>query len=834
MKPERASYQALLESLADGADIDWGALDVDAASDLERRRYRNLRLVARVAELHRTIGPDGSAPLAGIGSSPAAERASVLQPWGHLEVRERIAGGSYGDVYVARDPQLNRDVALKLLRRATATRSLERLLEEARTLAAVRHPNVVTVYGADVRDGRAGLWMELVHGRTLESWLQTHKAMGAGEAASVAVDLCRALAAVHAAGLVHGDIKPQNVMREEGGRIVLMDFGSGRAQGAPMGASAGTPLYLAPEVLAGAPPTPRSDIYSLGVLVFYLLTGTYPRTADDLEGLRAAHADGFRTWLRDRRPDLPAGVVETVERALEADPARRFATAGEMERALSAADAAPRGFRPAVSSWVIAGALTLSAAVGLLVALPTRVASVESLAVLPFVAVDGDRDQRHLLDGLTTDLVREMQRFDVGVKSGSTSHPEITAADRARLGTAAFVQGELRRKNARKAVTISVVRAGGQSLWSHEYDLDDAGLPAVARAMAHDVAAAIGAGPRAGAPLPVQAASYRAYDAYQRGRVYAEQREEQSLRRAIASFKEAASLDPRYAEPWAGMADAYTALGVAAFGGLTPLDARRLAKQAALNALERDPNLAEAHTSLAFQSYFHDWNWADAEARFEKAIALNPQYAVAHHWYADYLNAVGRYDAAWEQIQRAKELEPLAINIDRDVAWHLFFQRRFDEAIAHLEGTLRIDGNYAPAHTLLARALAEVGRYPEALDHLHRAAPFMASSPGVNQSFVAYVQARSGDRAGAEASLAQIQAHAQDWHVPRYYAALVYTAEGRTAAAIDALEAAFREQDPTLVNLRSDPRFGRIRGEPRFAALVARMRFPDPPRVVAP
>ena len=296
---------------------------------------RNLRLVARVAELHRTIvleGDDGH-EAARLG---AAEAPADPVSWGHLSVGARLAAGSFGQIYRAHDPQLNREVALKLLRGSIAVfRPVERLLAEARTLARVRHPNVVTVYGADVRDGAAGLWMELVDGQTLDAWLRTNGVMGSGEAAAVGTDLCRALAAVHAARLVHGDVKAQNVMRENGGRIVLMDFGAGRAQGGDAGGVAGTPMYLAPEVLAGEPPTIQSDLYSLGVLLFHLLTAAYPYSGADLDGLRAAHADRTRTWLRDLRPDLPDALVQSIERAIDADPARRFATAGEMERALA-------------------------------------------------------------------------------------------------------------------------------------------------------------------------------------------------------------------------------------------------------------------------------------------------------------------------------------------------------------------------------------------------------------------------------------------------------------------------------------------------------------------
>jgi tetratricopeptide (TPR) repeat protein len=278
------------------------------------------------------------------------------------------------------------------------------------------------------------------------------------------------------------------------------------------------------------------------------------------------------------------------------------------------------------------------------------------------------------------------------------------------------------------------------------------------------------------------------------------------------------------------MADVYISQGVSAFGALSPLEARRLAKEAALHALERDPNLAEAHTSLAFAAFFHDWDWDGAEKRFRKAIELNEQYALAHHWYANHLNAMGRQDQATVEIKRAQALEPLSIIIDRDVAWHYFFQGRYEEAIAHLEQTLRRDSTYAPAHTLLARALAERGRYDEALEHLRLAAP-PGKARGTNLSFVAYVQARSGDTRAADATLAQVEKlRATGEYVPPYYDALVYTVEGRTRKALDALERAYREQDSTLVSLMIDPRFERLRGEPRYRDLVKRMRFPERPR----
>jgi serine/threonine-protein kinase len=240
--------------------------------------------------------------------------------WGPLILVERIAGGAYGDVYRARDPHLDREVALKLLRSDPAgpVAPAQGTVGEARLLARVRHRHVVTVYGADRFDGRVGLWMEFIHGRTLGRELHERGPLSAQEATVIGLDVCGGLAAIHQAGLVHRDIKAENVMREVGGRIVLMDLGAGREQAdraeAWSAGLAGTPVYAAPEVLAGQPATPSSDIYGLGVLLYQLVTGSYPVVAPTIEALRDAHRSGQRRPLRDARPDLPGTFVATIGR----------------------------------------------------------------------------------------------------------------------------------------------------------------------------------------------------------------------------------------------------------------------------------------------------------------------------------------------------------------------------------------------------------------------------------------------------------------------------------------------------------------------------------------
>jgi serine/threonine-protein kinase len=335
----REGAEAAAVRIADGSPVDWEEAARQASGDGERRVLHQLRLVESISRVHRSFSGEQPAPTETRHATPAAR-------WGSLELREKLGEGAYGEVYRAWDPRLEREVALKLLKNDSAE-----VLREGRLLAKLRHAHVVAVHGAEVHDGRTGLWMELIRGRSLEQVLRHGGPLGAREAALVGIDLCRALAAVHGAGVLHRDVKAENVLREEGGRILLADFGAGldrSTDGAGERTLSGTPYYMAPELFSGAPPSERADLYALGVLLYRLVTASFPVQAVTWEELRAKHARRESTLLRDRRPDLPEAFVAAVERATASDPAQRFATAGQMEQALAATlGAAPAGPGPA-------------------------------------------------------------------------------------------------------------------------------------------------------------------------------------------------------------------------------------------------------------------------------------------------------------------------------------------------------------------------------------------------------------------------------------------------------------------------------------------------------
>lgn len=366
LSADEARLVALASRIDLGQPIDWEAEERAARDDRERAVIAEMRLLADVARVGREHGPtptlgvagmsgaEETGEISGLGSTldpaqaPAAAAAAAVplaQPvpatWGSLTIQSAIGRGAFSTVYRAQD-NLGRLVALKLfpLQGERGIDWTARLLYEGRLLARLRHENVVTVFGADQGDGYVGLWMELVKGRTLEDELHTRVRFSADEAAQVGRVLCRALAAVHHAGLLHRDIKAHNVMRDETGRIVLMDFGSGREAhpaeiAGPAADLAGTPLYLAPELFSGQSASVASDIYSLGVLLFHLVSDQYPVQGTSRREIQRAHADRRRLWLRDLRPDLPDAFVRVVERALAADRTQRYQTAGELEDALA-------------------------------------------------------------------------------------------------------------------------------------------------------------------------------------------------------------------------------------------------------------------------------------------------------------------------------------------------------------------------------------------------------------------------------------------------------------------------------------------------------------------
>jgi TolB-like protein/Tfp pilus assembly protein PilF/tRNA A-37 threonylcarbamoyl transferase component Bud32 len=860
MSAEPLPLETLIESVADGRPVDWAAhtADVDAR---QRRVLNHLHLVASIAELHRTLGTHEA-------SREPATQACVPGPdiavWGHLVLLERIGQGAFGEVFRARDSWLDHEVAVKLLKPGgSQLMASSRIIDEARALARVRHPNVVCVHGADIHDGRAGLWMELVRGRTLAQLVAANGLFGAREAVGVGQDLCRALAAVHAEHLVHRDVKAQNVMRAAGGRIVLMDFGAGH-----------TPLYLAPEVLAGGPATVASDIYALGVLLYFLVTNRYPVRGATVEELRERHDRGERHRLADERPDLSAEFVATVERALDPVPLRRYESAGAMLEALSRSVAVPVAAEsgPSIAQpqshrpWRMVAAASLAALVLLAAAAafvswrrPAAPASTESQAGVvngspPIVAImpleGGDGETGYFADGMTEALMQALSGLrTIRIVSRTSVDRALTMAQTAPeiarlLHASAILEGSLHRDDKQVRVNLRLIHAGSDSaVWSRSFAEPLGSILALQQRIAEAVAAEW-ASPTASSdskvteclrrsdgvvlnvPSTRQQVNPAAYDAYLRGRYEYRRQTPAGSRAALEHFQEAARIDPAFARAQLGMAQSYLSLGGEA-SELPQGDSARTARERINRALQLDGNLPEAHATLGTLQFEVDWNFAAAEASFVRAIALDPSLAAARESYSMFLTSRGRIDEALEQLAAARLVDPFSASVANLTAQAYYFGRQYDRALAEAETALLLDPAATGARVGIARTLSAMGRYDEAIQQYERVD--QASSPGhpFFESEIAQAELALGQRARALARLSALERQIGEpgSRVGPHMLAHV-TARVDQDAAFRWLDQAFERRSPQVLWLRVDPRFDPLRTDPRFDAFMKRLGLP--------
>ena len=696
-------------------------------------------------------------------SSPPSTQP--LDHWGHLELIEQIGQGSFGNVYRARDTRLDRDVALKLLRKGRQTADLaDKILHEGRILARVRHRNVVTVFGVEEQDGRIGLWMEYIRGRTLEQLLRSTGSFGAREAALIGQELCRALAAVHKAGLVHRDIKAQNVMREEGGRLVLMDFGAGQyvhaAGAAPTGRLTGTPLYLAPELLRGGEATVRSDIYGLGVLLFHLVTGQYPVTATSIDDLRQAHREGRRFRLHDARPDLADDFARVVERAAHPEASRRYASAGALQEALArslgldstitvdretlaAALAAPVALdtpSPMAGAarrtwpfrwWHVAGAgFALGAILVALLAwlLPRDAvpALQRATAVKPVVAIRPVLASASPFDPNTFSVASSL-----GARLRSSPEVRVTSADAvAALNDAITTSTQIMATLQTDAVvellpvrqlpdgyhaTVRLLMAGGLPVTLAAVG-PTATLDSLGEALASALAKTLRINPeamRSRADGAAARGNAEALESFARGLRQSASESPEGIAEACQSFKDSTIADPAFAAGYARWAQCL--LTQYRFGTLPAPLAFENARTAASMALARDSDNADARAAVAdlYAEDTHDW--ARAENEFHEALARDSSNVYARSRYAMLLAGRGRTAEAVEQLTEALRSAPLSTTLKGHLGISLHYAGRDEEALDTFQALRKIDTALESALVGQCRIFVAVGKFEEAL-----------------------------------------------------------------------------------------------------------------------
>jgi serine/threonine-protein kinase len=739
----------------------------------------------------------------------------------HYRILEPLGQGGMGVVYRAFDDRLERDVALKLLPDASTTdgRAREQLRREALTLSRVNHPGIATIHELGHDRGIDFIVMEYVEGATLEGRLLAGP-MPEGELTAIGLAIAEALEAAHAQGIVHRDLKPGNVALTASGRVKVLDFGIAalRERAAPAVTETNSPLesgtlrYMAPELLMGADADTRSDVYALGVILYEMAVGQPPHGATLATALVYEIINTPPPPPGAARPDLSRALERLILRCLEKDPAKRPASAIALADELRRVLAAPAGPTPAHVD-------------------ASPAASIRSLVVLPLENLSGDPSHDFFADGMTDALISELAQVSALRVISRTSAMRYKGARKPipeigrELNVQAVVEGSVVRSGNRVRITAQLVDAAAdRALWSKSYQRDLSDVLDLQSALACEIADEIRVtlSPRERERLNAgRTVDPAAHDAYLRGRYYWNRRTDADVRRSIEFFTAAIDIDPRYALAYAGLADAYSILGTNS--AYVTVDAFPRAKAAALQAIEIDPEMGEAHISLAYTLQYHDWNWRSSEREYKIGLEKSPNYATGHQWYGMLLSSFGRFDEGLAETERAIAMDPLSPILATSHADVLYYARRYEEAKAELDLVIETDPRFAPAWLDLGRLELQLGRVEDGIAAYRRALELTGADPD-RTPYLALAYALAGDHAEARRRLDVLLAPPR--RSPSWSIASIYLALGERERALDWLEKGIEERGRAMVMLGTHPRFDELRDEPRFRTLVSELKLP--------
>ena len=800
----------------------------------------------------------------------------IGQTISHYRIVEQLGAGGMGVVFKAQDSRLERAVALKFLpeKLAQQPRALERFRREARAASALNHPGICTIYDIGEQDGRAFIAMEFIDGETLRNHIHG-KALPVAELLELGIQIAEALDAAHSEGIIHRDIKPANIFVTKRGRAKVLDFGlaklvpkgvaiadddSGGESSSSTSTStststsiagiiSGTPSYMSPEQVRGDALDARTDIFSLGLVLYEMATGRQAFGGGTGGAIIEAVLTRSPVSVRAINPDIPAALEAIIEKALHKDREQRYQHAADLladlqrlKREIDSGRTDQAGDSVSllastsgpVSSTSHAVSRTTTPQSGSFRA-PRASKTISSLAVLPFENVSRDPENDYLSDGITRSLInnlatvpklRVMAQSTVFRYKGREIDPQGIGRE---LNVRAVLTGRMMQSGGSLRIGTELVDvATGSLLWGAQFDRKPGDIFVIQDEISSEISGKL--------RLQLTHAEKKrlvkrhtedaeAYRLYLQGRHHWNRWTEEGFYKAIGYFQQAIEKDPSYALAHDGVADCYVLLGWNSY--LPPKDAFPKAKVAAMAALEIAPDLGEAHTDLAAVLWLHDWQWAEAQNEFKRSLELNPCYPTANHYYAECLMTLGRNAEALARMKKSLELDPLSLIINVAIGWAYYHARQYDEAVAQLLRTVELDPNYPMTYWILGLIYRDTARYDLAISAGEKGVSLSGGSP-LMRAALAQTFAAAGAPEKAIEIADELNELAKQRYVAPHFFAGIYVGLGEHDRAIEYLEKSCAEHCHWLIYLHVDPSMDDLRNDPRFQDLLRRVGLPAP------
>jgi serine/threonine protein kinase/Tfp pilus assembly protein PilF len=790
----------------------------------------------------------------------------IGQTISHYRILEQLGAGGMGVVYKAHDPRLDRALALKLLPEniAQQPQALERFRREARAASALNHPGICTIYDVGEEDGRAFIAMEFIEGETLRNHIHG-TALPVAEILKFGIQIAEALQAAHAEGIIHRDIKPANIFVTKHGNAKVLDFGlaklvpkgiaGGDSDSAPepaestsiVGIISGTPSYMSPEQVRGDELDARTDIFSLGLVMYEMATGRQAFGGGTGGAIIEAVLTRPPVSIRSIHSDLPPGLEAIIDRALCKDRDQRYQSAADMltdlqllKRETESDHAAPEAVMQPVlpsatgplSSAGNPGPGTSTQQTGAI--RRARVSKViGSIAVLPFENVSRDPENDYLSDGIAGSLInnlatvpklRVMAQSTVFRYKGRAVDPQAVGRE---LNVRAVLTGKVMQSGGSLRIGTELVDvATGSQLWGAHFDRKPGDIFMIQDEISNEISGKL--------RLQLTQAEKKrlirrhtddaeAYRLYLQGRHHWNRWTEEGFYKAIGYFQQAVEKDPSYALAYTGVAESYVLLGWNSY--LPPQDAFPKGTAAAKIALGLAPDLGEAHTPLAASLWLYDWQWPEAQTEFRRSLELNPTYPTANHWYAEYTMTMGRQVEAIAKMKNSQGLDPLSLIINVAIGWASYMARQYDEAIAQLLRTAELDPNYPVTYWILGLLYRITGRYDLAITAGEKGVNLSGGSP-LMRAALAHTYGKSGRASDARHVLDDLAEVATRKYVAPHFFAGVHIGLGDNDRAMDYLEKSWDERCHWLIYLHIDPSMDDLRSDPRFQNLLKRVGLP--------